>query len=225
MFKVQQRRGTRTGWSLLWLTGLSACTPERYTEAFYPEGDIREVVVLGDAGDVIVEPGDRLRVERTIRGAERALSLSHSIDGGALVLESRCDGLLPCSVDVRVQVEESTPVFVVLENGDVLIREIDQAEVELSKGSVRLEEAGQIKIRMGQGDVTGSVKDGDRIDVVVAEGDVQMDVPTGPWSAAIEADHELVSGLIDEGASDRNLNVVAHGGEVTIRGSSPIASR
>jgi hypothetical protein len=222
---VQQFGVARLGCNLVLLAGLSACAPERYTEAFYPEGDIREVVVLGDAGDVVVETGARLRVERTIHGAERALSLSHSVESGALVLESRCDGLLPCSVDVRVEVEESVPVFVVLDNGDVLIRDINHAEVELSKGSVRIEEAGDLKIRLGQGDVHGSVKDGGMIDVVVAEGDVEMEIPAGPWKADIEADLETLVGLDAQEESERDLSVVAHGGEVTLRSSTPFASR
>jgi hypothetical protein len=207
------------------MTGLSACTPERYTEAFYPEGDIREVVILGDAGDVVVEAGDRLRVERTIRGAERALSLSHSVEDGALVLESRCQGLLPCSVDVRLQLSEGVPVFVILESGEVLIREMDQIDVELSRGQVLLEDAGDLRIRLGQGDVRGTVKDGTQVEVVVAEGNVEMRLPSGPWSTEIEGDIQEVQGLEEHESSENELTVVAHGGEVRLQSRSELARR
>ena len=219
--------GTKRGrWAGVGLLGvLIGCAPERYTEAFYPEGEIREVLILGDAGEVLVESGERLRVERTIRGAERALSLSHSIEDGALIIESRCQGLLPCGVDVRLQMAEDLPVFVVLETGEVMIRDTARVDVELSRGDVYLEETGDLRIRLGQGSVQGRVLDGSHIEVLVAEGDVDLEIPGGAWKAKIEADSQQIAGLHEREDADQEITIVAYGGQVDLQSSSGLAQR
>ena len=207
------------------LSSSMGCVPERYTEAFYPEGEIREVVILGDAGSVAIEVGERLRVERTIRGAERALSLSHEVEDGALILESRCKGLLPCAVDIDLQLAESLPVFVVLESGEVSIREVGYADIELSRGVVEVENAGDFRVRLGQGNVVGTVRDGERIDVVVAHGSVALEVPAVPWDVEVEADESDIHALQVSGPNERQLKIVANGGTVTVLSESEVALR
>ena len=204
---------------------LQACAPERYSDTLYPEGDIREVIVLGDAGEVIVETGARLKVERQIWAPERSLNFSHHVDQGALVLENWCQGMLPCRVDMYLQMAENMPVFIVMENGDVRIRDMNSIDVELARGHVYLQNVGDADIRIAQGQVVGSVHDGSDVSVTVAEGDVSLSLPGGDWSADIQSPRQTIRGLTHDDDSERNLSLIAQGGEVQASASTEIARR
>ena len=215
-----------TQWTLaLAATWALGCAPERYSDTLYPEGDIKEVIVLGDAGEVIVEPGTTLRVERQIRAPERSLNFSHYVDQGALVLENWCHGILPCSVDMHLQMSENMPVFIVLESGEVRIRDMNTVDVEVARGHVQLENVGDADIQVAQGNVQGSIHDGSDVSVTVAEGDVSLVLPGGKWSADIQSPQQDVSGLNHDDNARRNLSLIAQGGVIQARASSEIARR
>ena len=111
-------------------TTVIGCETARYTEAFEPTGEITRVVIRSDSGAVELVSGSELRVERTIRAPEGALSLSHQVElnddgsGETLVLEARCTPLIPCAVDMRVEVPAGIPVEVTLGTGDVWASDI-----------------------------------------------------------------------------------------------------
>jgi hypothetical protein len=207
----------------------TACDQARYTEAFNPEGNIARIVVQVDAGDIELIEGESLRVERTIRGAEGALELSHRIeleaDGAeTLTLVAQCAALLPCGVDTRITVPDGVPVEVELVRGMVWASGIDQLSLELDRGDADLTINGPLSVRMGHGMLMASLPGDATARVAVGRGDIELQVPPGEWRVDATASHLVLDERITATeTATGELDLVAPAGTVTVYSRQPLA--
>ena len=197
------------------------CDNARYSEAFQPEGDITHVVIRSDAGTVDLMAAQAeagVRVERTIRAPEGALHLAHRVelnaDGGeTLVLEAGCVKLLPCAVDIRLDVPEGVTVDVVLGEGDVYAEGIGTLTAEINRGSLHADIGGPLSAQVGSGSVSATLPLDADATVAVGHGDIELRIPAGPWQLSSQAARLYVSEDIQgESAEGGRLQLTAPAG-------------
>ena len=201
------------------------CSPVRYTEAFHPEVPVTSVRIDVDEGAVELVPGERLRVERAIRAPEQSLELRHDVVDGVLVLTARCTSIIPCAVDTRVDVPEGLPVTVNLGEGEVWATGVADLRLSLGEGSADLDIQGRLTAQVGTGDVRGRLGAGAQARVTVARGDIDLQVPSGPWRVDATAARLNISGVQPDDSAAGSLALIAPSGEVRVRGERPIATR
>jgi hypothetical protein len=208
---------------------VTACDQPRYTESFKPEGNIARVVVQVDSGDIELFEGESLRVERTIRGAEGALELSHRIeletDGTeTLTLVAQCAALLPCGVDTRISVPAGVPVEIELTRGAVWASGIDQLSLELDRGDADLSINGPLSVRMGHGMLMASLPGDATARVAVGRGDIELQVPPGEWRVDATASNLVLDEQITATeTATGELELVAPAGTVRVYSRQPLA--
>lgn len=221
--------------SLAAVLGGTGCDSARYTEAFLPEGDITHVVIQSDSGAVELVAGPVLRVERTIRAPEGALHLSHQVqlsnDNGAdgaqgetLVLEARCTTLIPCAVDIRVEVPPGVSVAVSLGTGDVWASGLGDLSAQISRGSLDAEVSGPLSAQIGVGTVQASLAAHAAASVAVGRGDIEVLVTPGPWALSTTAASLTVSQDVSVVDTDTDtdtdtagrLELIAPAGQVSV---------
>ena len=211
----------------LWLTGAFETT--RYTEGFNPQGNITRVVVKIDSGTVELIEGDTLRVERTIRGAEGALKLSHRIeyaseDAEVLSLIAECVSVLPCSVDTRIIVPAGVPVDIELARGEVWATGIDGLSLELDRGSADLDIRGPLTAHIGNGSLIAIMPAAASARVAVGHGDIALQIPPGEWRVDATTAHLVLDEqIIHSTHAVGELELVAPGGSVTLYSSQALA--
>lgn len=205
--------------------GLVGCSSVRYRESFVPDGDVRHIVVHSDAGLVELVAGEALRVQRDIRAPELALDLSHRVEDGVLYLDARCEPLLPCAVDTRVEVPAGVTVAVDLGQGEIWATGIDGLELEVDEGLVDLDLDGQLSASLGQGTVRARLGEGARAHVGVGRGDILVQVPSGAWDieAVTPSFDSSEVGIVSGVAS--SLDLVAPAGRIQVQGVADLARR
>ena len=219
--------------SLLLLMGglllTSACETTRYTEGFNPQGNITRIVMKIDSGTVELIEGDSLRVERTIRGAEGALELSHRIeyvseDSETLSLLAECISVLPCSVDTRIVVPAGVPVDVELARGEVWATGIDGLSLELDRGSADLDIRGPLTAHIGNGSLIATLPAAASARIAVGHGDIALQIPAGTWRVDATTAHLVVDEqIVPSSSALGELELVAPGGSVTLYTSQALA--
>lgn len=201
----------------------AACTQLRYTEAFYPEGEVTRIEILSDAGVVELNPGDRLRVERGVRGPEGGLSLSHGVVDGVLTLEARCRALVPCAVDTAVNVPAGVEVVVSLGRGEIWATGLQALSIDLGQGEADLAVQGDLDVRVGSGDVRASLTQGCNARISVADGDLDLTVSEGPWRVEASADELDSRGVVERDDATSTLDLLAPGGRIVLRAVPELA--
>lgn len=221
----------RTAAVALMTLGAVGCENARYTEAFYPDGDVQRVVIRSDAGSVELLSGSRLRVERTIRAPEGALDLSHQIlttDAGeeVLVLEAACRPILPCAVDMSITLPPDVPVEVSLDQGEIWASGIAELSVDLRRGSLDADITGPLQARIGTGDVEADLPAGADATVAVGRGDISLGIPAGAWQLAVDAYERVIDSAISVSGVDSagSIELVAPSGMVRVSPRSTVAA-
>lgn len=209
---------------LLLLSG-SACTQVRYTEAFAPEGEVSRVVVQADAGTVELVAAEGLRVQRAIRGPEIALTLAHEVQDGTLTLVARCQPLLPCAVDTRVEVPAGVPVEVVLGRGEVWATGISSLDLKLGDGVADLDLAGDLVASVGSGDLRARLPGAASARVGVGDGDIELEVPQGTWTVDAQTSRLKLVDLEPVANGLGHLELTAPAGSVTVSATAGVARR
>ena len=114
---------------------LAGCTPITVHDQVVV-GEILAVYVDIDAGDVSVRATATpdTRVDRTARGD---VALVQHVDNGILRVEARCRTLLPCALDLTLDVPAGIPVDVHVGRGDVHVSDLDaELTIEVDEGDV-----------------------------------------------------------------------------------------
>jgi len=213
---------------MIWLTGLMlivGCNKVRYNEAFYPEGTIHSVVVDMDVGNVELVQGDKLRVERIIRGPEGSLDLSHSTSDGVLSLNAHCVSFLPCAVDTQITVLQDVSVSISLNKGDVWATGINDLAVELATGDIDAQIDGPLRVQLGRGDIQAHVGHSNSVSIAVGKGDIDVVAPEGAWKIDATASSVRVDDSLNvSSASPANLmDLMAPSGSIQVRSSDEMA--
>jgi hypothetical protein len=211
--------------ALLLGLGAAACAPVRYVEAFAPAEAVREVVVRSASGDVELVAGDALWIERSIRAASGSLDLRHEVRDGSLLLDARCTAWLPCPVDVRVVVPEGVAVRVELGSGEVWATDIGALDLALGDGRADLDLRGPLQAHVGSGTVELALPAGAQARVAVADGDVLVDVPAGPWQLRATGAEVETSGVEVDDAAAGSLELTAPSGRIAVLGGGELALR
>ena len=211
---------------LLGAAGLTvACAQIRYTEAFYPDGPVTRIELTSDAGVLELVSGDRVRVERAIRGPEGTLQLSHQVVGGVLTLEARCTTLVPCAVDTTIQVPAGVEVVASVGSGEVWATGIGALQLDLGQGDADLDVSGPLEVRVGSGDVHAHVPSGSEAHVTVADGDIEMEVRAGAWRVTASAPDVQIQGVEERDDARGRLDLVAPAGRIVVQASEDLADR
>lgn len=197
---------------------LAACAQLRYAEVLEPVGRVDRVEIRVDAGVVDIAVGERLRVERGARGPEAALDLSHQIEDGVLVLEARCATLVPCGVDTTLTVPPGVEVAVWMGQGEVWATGLEVLSLDLGEGTVDVEASRRLDARVGAGAVRATLGAEATGRVSVADGDLDVLVPGGPWRVEAEGATVDLKG-VDEGEGPGQLELLAPAGAVRVRGA------
>ena len=214
------------GWRLLGLTAaLVGCDNVRYVEAFAFNEDVESVRIVADAGSVEVTRGDAVRVERAIRAPSRALELEHSLVDGELLLVARCTSLIPCAVDTRLDVPADVPIQVELGDGDVWVTGVDSLDLALGEGTADVDVNGRVVAQVGAGELRGRLGAGGVARVTVGSGDIDLQVPGGPWQLDVTAGTLEVRGVQPDDDAIGDLDLLAPAGTVRLTGGEPVAAR
>lgn len=201
------------------------CTHVRYREAFQPEGAVEHIRVLVDSGRVELVAGETLRVERTIRSSELALHLSHEVRDGVLELQARCQRLLPCAVDTRIEVPAGVSVELDLGQGEVWASGVGSVRVELDEGLADLDLTGNLDASVGQGEVRARLERGAQARIGVGQGDIRVEVPSGPWDIQAIAERLDTSQVSVVSNVKGRLDLVAPAGSILVTGTADLARR
>jgi hypothetical protein len=206
-------------------SGPSACAPVRYVEAFAPQDGVQKVVVRSESGNVELVAGTALWVERSIRAPTGSLELSHKVDDATLVLDARCRAWLPCPVDVRLIVPEGVAVVVELGEGEVWASDIGDLSVELGDGTADLNVTETLRATVGVGDIEVSLDAGGRAQVAVGDGNINVNVPHGPWRLQANGAAVHTEGIetVEEAAG--SLELTAPSGRISVVGGNELALR
>lgn len=220
----------RHGTHITWLAGValgaswaSGCG-RSVVDAFSPAEAVHTVIVDVDAGSVELVTGDALRVERTVRGSRRNLRLSHRVDDGVLTVTGRCVTVLPCALDVRVDVPEGVSTSVALGEGEVWATGITELDVSLGQGTANVDVLGRLTAQVGAGSLEGSLASGGRARVTVGQGSIDLEVPAGPWRLDIAASDLTIEGVQPDEQALGALELVAPAGTVRVKGTRPVAA-
>ncbi len=209
--------------SLIVFAGMSlgSCDAIQYEERFPVSGEIEQIVIRIDRGDVELIAAEDLWIERKVRGWKGALELGSTIRDGVLTIEARCRGIMTCRVDTRIELPPELDVRVEVGEGTVVLSElIGDVEVEIGEGELRGDALATTSLwaSVAIGDISLAVSRaaGD-LAVVSANGDVFLDLPAGPWDLALSASDVTLDGLEADPEADRRVEVIAVGGAVLIQ--------
>lgn len=201
-----------------------ACASMRYTEILRLDAAVRHVRIDSEAGDVVVQVGEGLQVQRAIRGLEAALTLSERVEGDTLYLEARCLPLLPCGADLTVDVPQGVSVKAWVGHGDVRTSGLDRLELDLGTGDADLEVLSALIARVGQGSLRASVPAGADVRLAVADGDATVETPAGDRPLKVQAEREEIQGVA-EGLGGGLLELTVPAGVARVLGVTPLADR
>lgn len=202
-----------------------ACTTVRYTESFVPEGEIHRIVVKSDAGLIELQGSQELRVQRAIRAPASALALSHTVQDGVLVLEARCTTLLPCAVDIHVDLPAGVPVEVDLGQGEVRGAGLADLALEIDQGDALVELSGDLQASIGTGRLSARLLHEARAQVGVGRGDIEVEVLSGDWEVEAQTERLQLWGVEPQADAPGRLELAAPAGHVVVRGAGGVASR
>ncbi len=208
--------------AVLLAAGLSGCQSVRYVEAFHPEGAIYRVELTVDSGDVRLQAGDRLRVERAIKAPEGALALSHHIREGVLILEASCSSFAPCAVDTVLDIPAGLPVAVNLGEGTIEVDGLRSVDVRLDRGSVSVMDAERVVVRVGEGTVDAELGGTASATISVAKGDIHLGLGADAWRLAVTAHHLQLQGVASDDDAPGVLELMAPGGTVELHRSEAV---
>jgi hypothetical protein len=172
-------------------------------------GQVTEIVVKSDSGDVDLVPGGK-QVE--VRETQHYVffkkpKLKQKLEGGVLTLEVDCDiPVLTCYSDLEVTVPTGIKVTVDGDSGDI---------------NADLKDPQLIDAQTDSGDVDISA-DGHPLKIVAKSdsGDVEVAVPKGHYAIDSDSDSGDVSkdaGLIDTGDSPKSIEAKSDSGDVKLR--------
>ncbi|WP_250562900.1 DUF4097 family beta strand repeat-containing protein [Sphaerisporangium fuscum] len=166
----------------------------RTTLGYEVKEKVARLVLVGDAGDIVVSEADgsAVKVTETLRWSSDKPTTEHKVQSDALVMRYDCPHALDnCSVDYTVEVPEGLRVEVESDSGDIHLRALGNP-IKAKVGSGDLEGIGltgpEIKVEAGSGDATlGYAAVPDDIDLKVGSGDAKITLPGGPYNVDAEA--------------------------------------
>ena len=202
-----------------------ASTKTRYAESFFPEGNIERVVIAADIGDVVIVPGEEVRVERHVKGFKNALDVSHVVTDGTLTVAAVCTTILPCRVDTKLTVPVGMGVHVDVGAGEIVANSIGPLSAELGAGVVEADVIGNLRVQLGTGSVHASVVDAESVKIGLGDGDVEVTLPSEDWAMDISATRLNLQGIESTEAGSNRLAIMAPAGTVLVRGQDPVALR
>ncbi len=183
-------------------------------------GDVREIVVRADSGDVdLVPAGSRVVVRETRHYVFEQPKLEQSLEGGVLMLDTHCDGFaLHCSTDLRIAVPAGVKVSVAADSGDIDARRVALADphLEADSGDVSLGltgRQGRVFARADSGDVDVVAPGARAIDAQADSGDVHV-VAAGARAIDARADSGDVE--IEAGGTPRRIVAETDSGDVEV---------
>jgi len=193
--------------------------------AYAMTGDVREIVVKSDSGDVDLAPGGaRVRVRETQHFVSKKPTLDRTLKDGVLTLDSHCDAVvLRCFADLRVTVPADVKISVDTDSGNIRAESVAvrAAHVRTDSGNVSLRLAGRqsrVWAHTDSGNVETTVA-ARAVDAWTDSGNVSVNVPRGDY--AVDADTD--SGDVDVAGITRNddalksIKARTDSGNVTLR--------
>jgi hypothetical protein len=220
------RQGLAAAIGISFISLALGCAPVRYTEAFSPDVPVLRVELDVDKGSVVLSPGDSVRVERAVRGADGAVELSHTVDpDGTLRIEARCPGFWPCGVDTRLTLPPELPVHVTLGSGDLWATGLEDLRLDIARGEANVEVQRRLVAMVGTGNVRAWLASETDASIAVGRGDVTVVVPPGPYALDLSARRRVVSNVDPDADARGQLLVVAPSGSVEVSGGQRVASR
>jgi len=193
--------------------------------AYAMTGDVREIVVKSDSGNVDLVPGARVRVRETQHFVSTKPTLDRTLQGGVLTLDSHCGTVvLRCFADLRVTVPAGVKVTVEAESGDIRSKPITvpAAHVHSDSGDIRLRLAGhqsRVWAHTDSGDVETTVAAARAVDAATDSGDVAVTVPRGDY--ALDADTDSgdvdVAGIMRNDHASKSITARSDSGDVAVR--------
>jgi DUF4097 and DUF4098 domain-containing protein YvlB len=194
--------------------------------AYAVTGDVQEIVVRSDSGNVDLVPGGaRVQVRETQHFVSRKPTLDRTLTDGVLTLDGHCDAVvLRCYSDLRVTVPAGVKVSVDADAGDVRAEAIDvpSAHVRSDSGDIDLRLAGRqsrVWAHTDSGDVETTVAAARAVDAWTDSGDVAVNVPRGDYAVDVGTDSGDVdvAGITRNDHAARSIKARTDSGDVTLR--------
>ncbi len=210
-------------------------------------GQVREIVVRSDSGDVDLIPASgRVEVRETRHYVFEQPTLEQDLTNGVLTLEPHCGGwYFNCSTDLRVTVPAGIEVTVDADSGDVHADGIDVRDIHARSDSgdvhfalagrqelawahtdsgdvhVETEGARAVDAQTDSGDVNVEARGAPRRVVARTDsGDVNVDVPAGVYAVdtATDSGDVEVDGISRNDRAPRSIEAQTDSGDVTLDG-------
>lgn len=180
---------------------LGSCDPQEQHEDLTFKEPIHRVILHNDIGPVRVVASERedLRVQRVANGWRGRLALSSRVQGDTLVLDARCAGFLPCTVDTVLLIPPGTDVSIQQGTGDVLLDGVDGVvDVDLASGTLRGRALAprELAIAVAEGDLMLALERApEHLNAAVGAGDVEIRLPEGRYQYDVRSADGMVSGV------------------------------
>ena len=174
---------------------LGGLTEVRYAEDWRPPGAVHTVEVDADRGDLEVRAGEELRVAREALGPPGALNLRHEVIDGTLRLSGRCRAYLGCAVRHQLTLPPGVRLRVRLGEGQARVEGVEALQLQISRGSAEVLGAALAEITVGEGTLSVQSASPAGLDLVVARGELSLQLPSGTWPVQAAGAPLSVSGL------------------------------
>jgi hypothetical protein len=193
--------------------------------AYAMTGDVHEVVVRSDSGNVDLVPGTgRVSVRETQHFVSEKPELDRTLKRGVLTIDSHCGTLvLRCYADLQVRVPPRLKVTVQADSGHIRsawanVREI---RVDGDSGDIDLRLAGRqsrVYAHTDSGDVKATVR-ARAVDARTDSGDVSIHVPRGDYKVDADTDSGDVEvvGISRNDHAAKSITASSDSGDVNVR--------
>lgn len=212
---------------------------DRTEEAGLSFGDRRRIVVVSDAGPVVVRSGEENRARHVDSFLLRGPTVELATDDDEAVFRIRCDTAWPCRATTEVQVRPDVELVVISSGGTVLVSSFDgDLTVFADHDDVNLGPvSGSARVVSGTGDVAGFGLALDQLTVEVDSASMGLEFATTPASVVLTNERGLVDLALpdtgydftvitpDEVAERVDIGVAAapsSGSSVSIRSGGPV---
>lgn len=197
-----------------------------YAEDWRPPGAVHSVEIDLDKGDLDIQAGPQLHVARQTRGPPGALNLRHEVRDGTLWLSARCRGWLGCEAPHQLQVPPGVRVRARLGEGRATVSGLSALQLQISRGEAEVRGAERAEITVGEGSLRVQSDRPAALDLVVAAGALELQLPPGEWPVDAAGAPLSTEGLRLRPArdGDPSLQARAPGGPARIWAEPPPAA-
>ena len=207
--------------AVLLMGSAMAFTLNEETTTTRPDGEITNVVIENENGDVSIRAGERAEVKRTEHWNFVRPDYSEELDDGTLRIRTDCSSVLifnNCGVELALVVPEDVDVATKSTNGDTIVAGLDSGSIAIAttNGDVDVADtdAEQVTVTSTNGDVTFDDFAVETLRAATTNGDLGVVVRNAPDSVTLNSTNGDINAALPSG--DYDIRTATTNGDVTV---------